>query len=208
MKNQDIHPLDIRLSPHQTRLVVERNSLATRLKDLQKFIAVSPEFPLLPHDERNLMLDQRDTMGRYLLILNQRIERIERIDLPAKAGNKTETPAPQPEPVMGPRLKDVTKECGCFYCRLSRQIQKEDEQREKAGDYIVEIEYGEEEMSFRAGTDGESHGQDDDGTIFDMTTTDHVQWWCAGELYTRLQKAKRRLADLEANALDHPRNGA
>jgi hypothetical protein len=132
MKNQDIHPLDIRLSPHQTRLVVERNSLATRLKDLQKFIAVSPEFPLLPHDERNLMLDQRDTMGRYLLILNQRIERIERIDLPAKAGNKTETPAPQPEPVMGPRLKDVTKECGCFYCRLSRQIQKEDEQREKA----------------------------------------------------------------------------
>lgn len=32
-----------------------------------------------------------------------------------------------------------------------------------------------------------------------MTTTDQVQWWCAGELYMRLQKAKRRLADLEAN---------
>lgn len=70
---------------------------------------------------------------------------------------------------------------------------------DKAGDYIVEIEYGEEEMSFRAGTDGESHGQDYDGTIFDMTTTDQVQWWCAGELYTRLQRAKRKIEDLEAN---------
>ena len=71
--------------------------------------------------------------------------------------------------------------------------------QDNTGDYIVEIEYGEEEMSFRAGTDGENHGQDYDGTIFDMTTTDQVQWWCAGELYTRLQRAKRRLEDLEAN---------
>jgi len=75
--------------------------------------------------------------------------------------------------------------------------------QDKAGDYIVEIEYGEEAMSFRAGTDGENHGQDYDGTIFDMTTTDQVQWWCAGELYTRLQRAKRRLEDLEANT-DYP----
>jgi hypothetical protein len=71
--------------------------------------------------------------------------------------------------------------------------------QDKTGDYIVEIEYGEEEMSFRAGTDGENHGQDYDGTIFDMTTTDQVQWWCAGELYTRLQRAKRMIEDLEAN---------
>jgi hypothetical protein len=75
--------------------------------------------------------------------------------------------------------------------------------QDKTGDYIVEIEYGEEEMSFRAGTDGENHGQDYDGTIFDMTTTDQVQWWCAGELYTRLQRAKRKIGDLEANA-DYP----
>lgn len=72
--------------------------------------------------------------------------------------------------------------------------------QDKTGDYIVEIEYGEEEMSFRAGTDGENHGEDYEGTIHDMTTTDQVQWWCAGELYMRLQKAKRRLEDLEANA--------
>jgi len=71
--------------------------------------------------------------------------------------------------------------------------------QDKTGDFIVEIEYGEEEMSFRAGTDGENHGQDYDGTIFDMTTTDQVQWWCAGELYTRLQRAKRKIEDLEVN---------
>jgi hypothetical protein len=71
---------------------------------------------------------------------------------------------------------------------------------DQTGDYIVKIEYGEEEMSFRAGTDGESHGQDYDGTIIDMTTTYQVQWWCAGELYTRLQRAKRKIEDLEANA--------
>ena len=70
--------------------------------------------------------------------------------------------------------------------------------QDTTGDYIVEIEYGEEEMSFRAGTDGESHGKDYEGTIHDMTTTDQVQWWCAGELYERLQKAKRRIEELEA----------
>lgn len=72
--------------------------------------------------------------------------------------------------------------------------------QDKDGDYIVEIEYGEEEMSFRAGTDGESHGADYEGTIHDMTAPSDVQWWCAGELYMRLQKAKRSLEDLEANA--------
>lgn len=70
--------------------------------------------------------------------------------------------------------------------------------QDKDGDYIVEIEYGEEEMSFIAGTDGESHGADYEGTIHDMTAPSDVQWWCAGELYMRLQKAKRRLEDLEA----------
>ena len=72
--------------------------------------------------------------------------------------------------------------------------------QDKDGDYIVEIEYGEEEMSFTAGTDGESHGADYEGTIHDMTAPSDVQWWCAGELYMRLQKAKRSLEDLEANA--------
>ena len=71
--------------------------------------------------------------------------------------------------------------------------------QDKTGDYIVEIEYGEEEMSFTAGTDGESHGADYEGTIHDMTDPSDVQWWCAGELYMRLQRAKRRLEDLEAN---------
>ena len=71
--------------------------------------------------------------------------------------------------------------------------------QDKAGEYIVEIEYGEEEMSFTAGTDGESHGADYEGTIHDMTSPSNVQWWCAGELYMRLQTAKRKIEDLEAN---------
>lgn len=79
--------------------------------------------------------------------------------------------------------------------------------QDKTGDYIVEIEYGEEEMSFRAGTNGENHGEDYEGTIHDMTTTDQVQWWCAGELYMRLQKAKRKIVDLEANEPALPEAG-
>jgi len=103
MKNQNITPFDPRLKPHEGRLVAERIFLANKLNDLQKFITGSREYPGLPHDERNLMLDQRDSMDRYLLILNQRIERI---DLPPLEGNKTETPAPQPDPVMSPLLKE------------------------------------------------------------------------------------------------------
>ncbi len=72
--------------------------------------------------------------------------------------------------------------------------------QDEGGDYIVEIEYGEEEMSFRAGTDGKNHGADYDGTIHDMTTTDQVQWWCAGELYTQLQTAKRKIEVLQGAA--------
>jgi hypothetical protein len=30
-----------------------------------------------------------------------------------------------------------------------------------------------------------------------MTDPSDVQWWCAGELYVRLQKAKRRIEELE-----------
>jgi hypothetical protein len=80
--------------------------------------------------------------------------------------------------------------------------------QDKDGDYIVEIEYGEEEMSFTAGTDGESHGADDDGTIHDMTAPSDVQWWCAGELHMRLQRAKRKIQSLEANVKDHSPIGA
>jgi len=81
--------------------------------------------------------------------------------------------------------------------------------QDNTGDYIVEIEYGEEEMSFRAGTDGENRGEYYEGTIHDMTTTDQVQWWCAGELYMRLQKAKRKIEEMEANAdiSDHADSG-
>lgn len=69
----------------------------------------------------------------------------------------------------------------------------------KDGIITVAIDYGEETLTFRAGSDGDCHGVQYDGSIHDMTDAEQVQWWCAGELYTRLQKAKRRIADLEAN---------
>jgi hypothetical protein len=130
MKNQNITPFDPRLKPHEGRLVAERIFLANKLNDLQKFITGSREYPGLPHNERNLMLDQRDSMDRYLLILNQRIERI---DLPPLEGNKTETPAPQPDPVMSPLLKErgqakaktetpLENVCDCNQCQLERKV--------------------------------------------------------------------------------------
>lgn len=130
MKNQNISRFDSRLKPHEARLVADRDVLKDKLESLQKFITGSREYPGLPHNERNLMLDQRDSMDRYLLILNQRIERI---DLPPLEGNKTETPAPQPDPVMSPLLKErgqakATPEtppedvCDCPQCRLQRRV--------------------------------------------------------------------------------------
>lgn len=105
MKNQNISMFDSRLKPHEARLVADRDVLKDKLESLQKFITGSREYPGLPHNERNLMLDQRDSMDRYLLILNQRIERI---DLPPLEGNKTETP-----------LENV---CDCNQCQLERKV--------------------------------------------------------------------------------------
>jgi hypothetical protein len=64
------------------------------------------------------------------------------------------------------------------------------------GDYVVRLDYGEEEISFVVDTDGESHGADCDGNIFDMTDPSDVQFWCAAALYMRLQKAKKEIEDL------------
>lgn len=69
---------------------------------------------------------------------------------------------------------------------------------DKDGIFTVTIEYGEETLSFRAGSDGERHGVEYDGSIHDMTSSDMVQWWCAGELYGRLQRAKQRLEECPA----------
>ena len=76
MKNQDLNPLDIRLSPHQSRLIIDSRSLAVKLERLQKFIAGSPEFQELSSDDKFDMRRQRDVMDAYLKILNLRIDRI------------------------------------------------------------------------------------------------------------------------------------
>ena len=71
--------------------------------------------------------------------------------------------------------------------------------QDKNGDYIVEIEYGEEEMRFTAGTDGDSHGVNYEGTIHDMTTANQVQWWRAGELYMSVHNTRRTIEDSKPN---------
>ncbi len=65
------------------------------------------------------------------------------------------------------------------------------------GLHIFTINLGEEVLTFRAGTDGHSTGVQYDGWIHDMLDSGDVLWWVAGELYGRLQAAKRRIQELE-----------
>lgn len=67
--------------------------------------------------------------------------------------------------------------------------------RDESGAYVVQIDSGEEELTFHADTDGQIHGVKLDGAIHPMTTSYDVQWWIAGEFYMRLQQAKRKIAE-------------
>lgn len=69
-------------------------------------------------------------------------------------------------------------------------------------EYIVEIQYGEETLSFCADSDGQDHGCWGDKGIMDLTTPSQVQQWCAMELYQRLQQAKREINRLKTHPDD------
>jgi len=56
----------------QQRVIDEQNELALKLGKLKDFIDTE-KFKALSKDERDLLIDQRNTMRTYLLILSQRI---------------------------------------------------------------------------------------------------------------------------------------
>lgn len=69
---QDKHPVN---QTFRDRLCIEQKDLAEKLSKLCAFVD-TPQFEEVVKDEhqRDLLLQQRDYMGEYLNILNQRIE--------------------------------------------------------------------------------------------------------------------------------------
>lgn len=61
-------------APHQQRVICEHAELATRLQKLNDFL-FSEAFNKLEKPDRISLAEQRDVMGVYLSILNQRISR-------------------------------------------------------------------------------------------------------------------------------------
>jgi len=58
---------------HQERVIQEHKTLVEMLDKLKTFINEAPEFKELPIEERGLLLDQRDAMAQYAMILTRRI---------------------------------------------------------------------------------------------------------------------------------------
>ena len=58
---------------HQERVISERDTLVAMLDKLKVFINEAPEFKDLPIEEQALLLEQRDAMGLYAMILTRRI---------------------------------------------------------------------------------------------------------------------------------------
>lgn len=69
---QDKHPIN---QTFKDRLVIEQQDLAEKLSKLCAFVD-TPKFEEVVKDEhqRDLLLQQREHMGEYLNVLNQRIE--------------------------------------------------------------------------------------------------------------------------------------
>jgi len=61
--------------PHQERVVIEKKELDEKLTKLGLFIRNNGVFQTLLLDDQVLLKDQYETMGRYSLILEKRIER-------------------------------------------------------------------------------------------------------------------------------------
>lgn len=61
------------MQPYQQRVVEEKEQLNERIDKLYAFTA-SPNFRLVPEDERARLLRQLRAMGAYSAILHERIE--------------------------------------------------------------------------------------------------------------------------------------
>lgn len=64
---------NMKLQPHQQRVVDEKTELDEKLTKLGAFIESSPIFAGLPDDERERLVRQKSCMGEYSEILGERI---------------------------------------------------------------------------------------------------------------------------------------
>lgn len=60
------------MKPHQERVIVERDELATKLENLTVFLG-GKTFQTLSVDEQGRLFQQRGLMTQYLAVLNARI---------------------------------------------------------------------------------------------------------------------------------------
>lgn len=58
----------------RARLLTETQETATRLNDLNKFMA-GQAFPTLPREDKDLLYSQQRVMSEYVQILGKRLER-------------------------------------------------------------------------------------------------------------------------------------
>ena len=62
------------MQEHQLRVIEEEKEISLKLVALHKFFTTDT-WQSLPIDEKYLLLDQGEVMGRYIAILQQRIAR-------------------------------------------------------------------------------------------------------------------------------------
>lgn len=60
--------------PHQQRVIEEASELGEKIAKLNSFIYSNPQFKSIPKDEQSRLKRQKDVMGYYWDILQERIE--------------------------------------------------------------------------------------------------------------------------------------
>lgn len=62
------------MKPFELRLAQEHLKVSRHLKNLEAFINDPSRFDHLPNEQRSLMLEQEDTLRRYVKILEKRLK--------------------------------------------------------------------------------------------------------------------------------------
>ena len=63
------------MQPHEQRVLVEKEQLDERLRNLTRFIDKAPAFNELAPEDKTLLRQQQDLMERYSEVLGERIAR-------------------------------------------------------------------------------------------------------------------------------------
>jgi hypothetical protein len=63
------------MEPHQERVVKEKEELDDKLTKLEIFVSTNKIFNTLSDEDKQLLTDQYETMEKYSLILEKRINR-------------------------------------------------------------------------------------------------------------------------------------